>query len=292
MASRPTTDLRLKVLKAVRMVPHRYARLRAASMSISLGVLVAVPLSGLARVDLWGGRHCLLFRPAPFKHALGGVIVGIAAMYVVTFLSNVVAGRMFCGWGCPVGQVSRLGETVATPGFKWKPRLLANLQGAAFSGLFVLAVMAWWIDLRVLWAGSPGALAGSWLALCIGVGGAFAHARWWRWEFCKRVCPIGLYYTFVAPAKWYGVFFRNQQDSCIECNACDNVCPVNLTPRDLLRPIPARGGVSIHDAPGRNHCLECGDCIQACERMIALKGAGPVPLLLGYHAGPQRIDCH
>jgi len=52
-----------------------------------------LPLSALARVDFWQGEHRLLFEAAPLKHGLAGVIIGIAATYVVTFLNNVVAGR-------------------------------------------------------------------------------------------------------------------------------------------------------------------------------------------------------
>lgn len=288
MAKKP--DIRLKVLKLVRQKGHRYDVLRAVSQAVSLGILVVVPLTGLARVDLWGGAHRLLFKEATFKEGLAGVIIGIGAMYVVTFLSNVVAGRMFCGWGCPVGQVSRFGEAAHTPGMPRSARWKTHFRGALFSAVFVISVLAWWVDLRVLWMGTPGELGIAWGLVAVGIVGAYAHARWWRWDFCKSVCPIGLYYSFVSPAKWYGVYFRNQHDTCIECNACDNVCPVDLTPRDLMKPIPARAGVSIGDAPGRNHCLECGDCVRACEKMIDLKGEGPVPLLIGYHLGPQRID--
>lgn len=283
-------NIRLKVLKAVRRVRHRYDAYRVLGMTVSLGLLLVVPVSGLARVDLWRGGHYLLFRAVPFKHGLAGVIVGIALMYVVTFLSNVVAGRLFCGWGCPVGQVSRFGETVDTPGMSRRRRAWVSFQGAMFSLLFVVSVMAWWVDLRVLWEGSGVARAWSWGLLAIGVAGAYLHGRWWRWNFCKSACPIGLYYSFVSPASWYGVYFRNQHNTCIECDACDHVCPVDLKPRDLMAPIPARAGVSIADAPGRNHCLECGDCVRACERMIELSGHDPVPLLLGYHRGPQRIE--
>ncbi len=279
----------MKVMRLLRGASHRYDALRAMSQAVSIGILLIVPLSGLARVDVWGGRHALLFEPAPWKHALAGVIIGIAAMYVVTFLSNLVAGRLFCGWGCPVGQVSRFGEAVETPAMTWRRRLLAHVAGAAFSAAFVVSVMAWWVDVRVFVQWSTAA-AWAWAVLAVGVAGAYAHGRWWRWEFCKQACPIGLYYTFVAASKHYGVHFRNQQSTCIECDACDHVCPVDLAPRDLMRPIPARGGVSVHGAPGRNHCLECGDCIRACEKMIQLKGHEPVPLLLGYYRGPQRID--
>jgi ferredoxin-type protein NapH len=283
-------NVRLKLLRVLRKTPHRYDRRRALGMALSLGLLFAVPLSGLARVDLWGGAHSLLFRPAPFKHGLAGVLVGIAAFYVVTFLVNVLGGRLFCGWGCPVGQLSRFGEAVDEPGLKGRKLGRVRLEGAAFSALLVLSVMAWWVDLRVLWQGSAAALAVAWGTLAAVVGMAYAHGRWWRWEFCKSTCPIGLYYSFVSPSKWFGVHFRNQQSSCIECDACDNVCPVDLKPRDLSAPVGERPGLSVAGAPGRNHCLECGDCVRACEWMIEKRGDGPVPLLLDFFSGPQRID--
>jgi ferredoxin-type protein NapH len=218
------------------------------------------------------------------------VILIIALLYVITFLSNVVAGRIFCGWGCPVGQISRFGEKLDTPRLVGRRRLLAHLVGGGFSILMVVAFVAWWVDPRVFWLGSPRALAAAWGTLLFSAALTYAHGRWWRWEFCKSACPIGLYYSFVSPAKWYGVHFRNAEASCIECNACDNVCPVDLAPRDLMTPIAARAGISIADAPGRNHCLECGDCIRACEWMIERKGEGPVPLLLGYYQGLQCVD--
>ncbi len=281
---------RLKILKAIRRSPHDYDRYRALGMTVSLAILFWVPLSGLARVDLWGGRHALLFEAAPFKHGLAGVIVGIGTMYVVTFLVNVVGGRLFCGWGCPVGQLSRFGEAVDSPGLKGRQRWRPRVEGALFSAALVASFMAWWVDLRVLVLGSPTALAVSWGVLAAGVAAAYAHGRWWRWEFCKSACPIGLYYSFVSPARWYGVHFRNHESTCIECNACDNVCPVDLAPRDLMAPAGTRPGLSIADAPGRNHCLECGDCVRACEWMIERKGEGPVPLLLGFFSGPQRLE--
>jgi ferredoxin-type protein NapH len=282
--------VRLKVLRLLQKSRHRYDVWRAVSQTASLGVLFLVPLTGLARVDVWGGRHFLLLRDATWKHALAGVIVGISAMYVLTFLSNVVGGRLFCGWGCPVGQVSRFGDAASMPGLTRGRRLWRQTLGVCFGAAFVLSMMAWWVDLRVLWRGEGAALGWAWAALIVGIAGAWAHGRWWRWEFCKQACPIGIYYTFVSPAKWFGVHFRNEHDTCIECQACDHVCPVNLLPRELMKPMPARGGASVSDAPGRNHCLECGDCIRACEKMIELKGVPPIPLRIGYYRGPQRRE--
>ncbi len=288
------TNIRLKVLKLTYGRQHRYRLLRVASQAFSLAVLVSVPLLGIARVDFWHGNHLLLFKPAPFKHALAGVIIGIAAMYVVTFLSNIVAGRLFCGWGCPVGQVSRFGELVDTPGLKLWARVRDHIYGAAYSAVFVVAVLAWWVDLRMLIFADGRALAVGWGLVAFGVAGAYLHGRFWRWEFCKVACPIGWYYSMVAPAQYFGIHFRNQNKTCIECNACDNVCPVDLKPRQLGDPVTDRGGMSLLDAPGFNHCLECGDCVDACERMIQLRTPDQfphgVPLLMGDFSGPQRAE--
>ncbi len=251
-------------------------------MTASLTVLVAVPLSGLARVDLWGGQHFLLGVPATFKQGLAGVIVGIGAMYVITFLVNGVGGRLFCGWGCPIGQLSRWGEAVEDAGPAPAERWRAVGGGALFSLVLVLAVLAWWVDLRVFWQGSTQALVITWGLLLLSVAAAFAHGRVWRWKFCQSVCPIGLYYSLVSPARWFGIGFHNQNKTCIECNACDHVCPVALRPRALQEPAGPRPGLGLEDAPGRNHCLECGDCVRACEWMIRQRGLGPVPLQLGF----------
>lgn len=281
---------RLKILKSFRRdrTRHRYDAWRTLGMGFSLSVLLLIPLSGLARIDLWRGNHLWLFRPAGFKLALAAVLALFTGIYVVTFLSNTVAGRMFCGWGCPVGQLSRFGENVDTPGLSAGRRFRARVLGALFSFALVVSSVAWWTDLRVFWRGSATALAVAWSAALLLSLLAYLHGRWWRWAFCRTTCPIGLYYSFVAPARWYGVYFRNEHSTCIECNLCDNVCPVDLAPRSLPTPIPSRGGLSIADAPGRNHCLECGDCVRACEWIIARKGKEPVPLLLGFHRAPDK----
>lgn len=282
---------RLKILQALRRraARHRYDGWRIGGMTLTLGVLLGIPLSGLARIDLWRGNHLLGFEPVALRPALAAVLSIFAAIYTVTFLCNSVAGRMFCGWGCPVGQLGRLGEDVDTPAFDLRARNLARLRGMAFSLALVISSLAWWSDLRVLWLGSPKELALSWGGVGVLSLLAYVHGRFWRWAFCRTTCPIGLYYSFVAPARWYGVTFPHAE-SCIECSLCDNVCPVDLAPRRLADPIPSRGGLSVADAPGRNHCLECGDCVRACEWVIAQKGGGPVPLRLGFHDAGKEQD--
>ncbi len=286
-------SVRLRFLRLLEAHKHRYDILRFISQGITLAVLMLVPLSGLAQVDFWGGNHYLFFKPAEFKLALAGVVVGIIAMYVVTFLLNIVAGRVFCGWGCPVGQVSRFGEQLEQKKLPVKTMAWNYIKGGLFSGVMVVSVLAWWVDLKMLIFGDLQSLAVGWGLVIFGTTGALLHGKYWRWEFCKQVCPVGLYYSIVAPAKYFGIHFRNDADTCIECSGCDHVCPVGLSPRELANAVTDERGFSANAAPGFNHCLECGDCIQACDAMIhkATPENYPqgVPLKMGYFSGPQRV---
>ena len=280
---------RLKVLKAFRRrAPHhRYNAWRLLGLSVSMGILLAVPLSGLVRLDMWRGNHLLLFEPAAFNVTLAVVIAVFAVIYAATFLINLVAGRMLCGWGCPVGQLHRLTENPQTPG-QTKTRRVSQAIGAVlYAALLPTSVLVWWTDWRILFEAPTGtrlAVGGAWLGA---TALAVAHGRWWSWNFCRQACPIGLYYSFVAPARWFGITFP-RPENCIECNLCDNVCPVDLAPRSLMDPIPSPGGLSIADAPGRNHCLECGDCVRACEWIVNQKTGAAAPLELGFHASSDH----
>jgi ferredoxin-type protein NapH len=280
---------RLKVLKAFRRLAprHRYNVWRVVGLAVSMGILLLIPLSGLVRLDLWRGNHLLLFERAPFNVTLAVVIGIFCLIYAATFLINLVAGRMFCGWGCPIGQLHRLTESPATPGLTRAQRWRNRAQAAAFAFLLPASVLVWWLDWRILFAGSTAETLAVGGTLVAGTALALTHGRWWSWGFCRQACPIGLYYSFVAPARWFGITFQ-RPDTCIECNLCDHVCPVDLLPRSLPEPIPSRGGLSIADAPGRNHCLECGDCVRACEWIVQQKTGGIAPLELGFHGSPPR----
>ena len=241
--SRPG-NIRLKVLKAVRRERHRYDALRVLGMSVSLGLLFAVPLSGLSRVDLWQGRHYLLYDVAPFKHGLAGVIIGIGLMYVVTFLSNMVAGQAVLWMGLPGGS----GEPVRRgcgphPALKPAKRLQAQLKGAAFSFLFVVSVMAWWVDLRVLWQGSATELAWSWGLLWSRGGRGVPSRALVAMGFLQERLPDRVVLLVYVPRR-HGTESTSaiRKTRVSSAMRATHVCPVDLKPRDLMAPVPARAG--------------------------------------------------
>jgi ferredoxin-type protein NapH len=269
---------RVRVLAAVARAGPRFQAARIAVITASLAILLAVPLLGIVRIDMFRQHHVLLRSRVGLVQALQGMVVVLAVLYGVTFLTNMVVGRFFCGWGCPVGYVSRLGEDVEL-GKGRRRRILGHLAGAGFVASFVLAIMLWWVDPAVLVEGSPAAKAATAIGFLSLWAGGFLHAFWWRFGFCRSACPIGLYYRFVTSRAPIGIAFSNVPDKCVECGACQKVCPVDLDPRNLGIEMPSQAlSTDATHRYGDAECLRCGDCVEAC-RMIFHKAPGATPPL-------------
>jgi ferredoxin-type protein NapH len=268
---------RVRVLSAVATRGPAYFTARVVVITLSLAILLVVPLCGIVRVDLWRGEHLVLGHKASLVGALQAFVIAMAVLYGLTFLSNIVVGRFFCGWGCPVGYVSRLGETVD----RNKSRLrkwLSHGFGAAFVATFVGAVMLWWVDPRVLVDGSPLAIGVTLGTFAVLWAGGHLHAFLWRFAFCVKVCPIGLYYRYVTSKAPVGIVFSQVPSPCIECAACEKICPVDLDPKALGTPLRRQEGSTTVELYGDAECIRCGDCIEAC-RMIFKRRLGETPPL-------------
>lgn len=272
---------RVRVLAAVAKRGPVFFLVRTFVITISLAILLAIPLTGLVRVDLWRGNHLLLFEPVGWVAALKGFIVAMAILYGLTFLSNIIVGRFFCGWGCPVGYVSRLGETVDRNRSRLR-HWLSHVFGACFVATFVASVMVWWVDPRVLIDGSISAKTitlGVFVVLTVG---GFLHAFIWRFLFCTKVCPIGLYYRFVTSKAPVGIVFSEVPSPCIECGGCERICPVQIDPKKLGVAVETSTGVD--DEPvryGDAECIRCGDCIEACNMVFKARPGETPPLRFG-----------
>ena len=275
-------EQRVRILAAVWRKGTSYYVRRVVVITLSLIILLAVPLSGLMRLDLWAGNHMLLGERVDLITGIKGLVVAIGGLWGITFTTNVVVGRFFCGWGCPVGYVSRLGEEVDLKKKSRSRWLLSHLAGAGFVATFIASIMLWWVDPMVMVDGSWTARAvvvATFLVLCFG---GFLHAFQWRFGFCVNVCPIGLYYRYVTSRSPIGIQFEEKPDPCIECAACEKICPVDLDPKSLGELV--QGAHGEHDAEagayryGDAECIRCGDCVEAC-RMIFLPRKGQVPPL-------------
>jgi ferredoxin-type protein NapH len=274
---------RVRILSAVARKGPRYQVLRVVVITLSLLILLAVPLTGLAQVDLWGGNHTLLFEKVDFFTALKGVIVAIGILWGITFTTNVIVGRFFCGWGCPVGYVSRLGEDVQLAKKNRVTWFFQHAAGAGFVATFIASIMIWWVDPMVMVDGSNTArLTTLGIFLFLSFGG-LGHAFMWRFGFCLNVCPIGLYYRYVTSQAPIGIVFSEEPSPCIECGVCEKVCPVILDPKRLGEELPAISG-DPEDATryGDAECIRCGDCIEGCGMVYEAREGETAPLRWGF----------
>lgn len=263
---------RLTILRAIGRRWHRYRLYRGLTMAFTLGLLAAVPLLGLARFDVFYGEHRALFREEDGLHAFIAVAVAIFSFYVLTFLVNLAAGRMFCGWGCPVGQLNRLTDTFRA---QKKDRLLWGSILGLFALLFTGSILLWWATPAAFFDGARALIA--WGALGVLAALAVVFARVFGWSFCRKACPIGLYYSVVQQKRPIGIQF--DRPSCQDEGACVRACPVALDPRDLVREKRDIGGLAIDGLAENNHCLRCGACVEACE--VVTSKIGPVALSFG-----------
>lgn len=265
---------RLTVLRGVAKRPHRYRAYRLATMLASIVLLLLVPLLGVARFDLFGGEHLMLGARANALYGLIAVSVAIFSFYFFTFLVNLVAGRMFCGWGCPVGQLNRLTDS-ARAAKTWQQRALWTGALVLFAAVLTFSVELWWTSPAAFGAWPAAAIALA--ALAAVVAGILAFARTIGWSFCRKACPIGLYYSVVQQKRPLGILF--DEAKCLDETACVKACPVLLDPRDMGEVMTGIGGLAIEGLAANNHCLRCGACVEACE--LATSKAGAPALYFG-----------
>jgi polyferredoxin len=285
----PAPSKRLRLLRALHAQPHRYPKIRWLTQGLTLATLYTIPLVGLARFDLWDGRHLAMRRHVGPVYGLGAVFIGVLAFYIVTFGMNAVMGRVFCGFGCPIGEVSRRGEDVETGGKTRMDRARLWASSVGFSLALAGAASLWFVSPYVFVQGSARAIAAT-VGCALALTAALQlHGRYWRWNFCAGFCPIGIYYSAVVSDHGYGIHFDAAKHTCKECDSCDLVCPVGLHPRDLTAPKNAVVGIAIEGFPENNHCLNCGECVRACENQFRKEGRGAVPLRLSFKGAVATI---
>jgi polyferredoxin len=277
--SKARKNPRLVALRVLRKTPHRYVSIRRITLSITMVLLYAIPLSGLARADLVRGHHMAAFAPVSWiLPAVLAMIIVALAFWAATIALTAILGRVFCGFGCLVGQSARLADNTESAAQTGKRRVQAWLAQLGVSALFAGGITLWWVDASVLWEGSLAQVATAIGLYALVFAGVLAHGRWWRWGFCKQLCPIGLYYSVVGQGYRFGVAF--DPETCNDCNLCDKACPVGLEPRDLSKPHDQAEGAGFSGLPSRNHCLVCGDCVRACE--LSLQKADHPALSLAF----------
>lgn len=190
-----------------------------------------------------------------------------------TLLAAILFRRAFCGNFCPLGTLQELfgwvgkklfGKTYRVP--EGLDRWLRYLKYVVLVVFLALTVMLGTLAIRPYdpWVAYhhllddelfTGFLVG-FIILMLTIVGSLVYDRF----FCKYLCPMG---AALTPFSKAGLFkIKRQAHTCINCSACDRVCPVNLP-------------VSRLDVVKDAECLDCDACVNACPVKDTLVIEGP-----------------
>jgi ferredoxin-type protein NapH len=188
--------------------------------------------------------------------AIGFYYPAVGILALICMLGPVIMsfyrGRFWCGNFCPRGSfydavVSRISPHREIPAFFRHPWWRLFMVGFIMVMFSIQAYFAW---------GSMEAMGMVFIRLILvttAVGlvlGVIFHQRTW----CS-FCPMG------TMAHWVSASRRKRPlmvaDSCVGCQACAKVCPLQL------QPFTAKG-----QAAGFVHsdCLKCGRCVAICPK--------------------------
>ena len=188
-------------------------------------------------------------------HMLQTTVLLGAAILLVFY---VVAGRVFCGWVCPMNMVTDLAGWL-------RPKLKLN-------DLFRLSrsTRYWILGMALVLSAVLGVAAFEWVSpismlhreLIYGVGmGLTAAVGIFVFDllilkhgWCGHLCPLGAFYGLLGKRALLRVRFDER--SCTHCGECARVCP---EPQVLNLKQAAEHGMVTAGA-----CTNCARCIPIC----------------------------
>lgn len=237
---------------------------RRALQLLVVGV-IASPLSGvrffsgnLAAADLFGVP---LADPLAFLQAsIGGRVLVpsyLGSALLVTLLYLILGGRSFCGWICPVGLVTELGDklrrrlgsgvrTVPLAANRWT--LLLVLSVVAVTGIPLFEALS---PISIV---SRAVAFGALLPLLVPAALLLVEIALYRRVWCRSLCPLGGLYTLLARFSPLGVRFVEER--CTRCGDCLAACPVE----EVLAPSLEQGAPRVT----AGDCSRCLACIDSC----------------------------
>ncbi len=246
-------------------------------------LIVLIPASGLFRIDPKAAAFVVLDRQiwlADFFLVTGAWLF-LASSLVLLYST---AGTVFCGWACPQNlmaewannltrrllgkhaEVSLTGEQLRVAGAKdraanWMLLGVIFLVAAMF---FALIPLFYFYQPSVVWSfvtlQENAELAGSlhWIyAVCVVI--VAIDIALVRHFWCQYACIYRVWmHSFKTKQTLRVAYDATRSDECAKCNYCVTSCFIDLDPRKT----------DVYDS-----CINCGDCIDACNRIHNKDGA-------------------
>ncbi len=251
---------------------------RRAVQIFTLVLLVVIPLSGMFRIDPVDGAFVVGSREIWFSDMF--IVLGFwifVASLLVMFYSLV--GAAFCGWMCPQNSVSEwanrltqrlLGRNarimdmtgdamlVALRRSSWRNKALLFSILLAASMVIALVPLLYFYPPSAIWSfltlSEDTRLAGSlhWIyTICVAV--VFLDVAVVRHLMCRYMCIYRVWqHSFKTRDTVRIQYDASRKEDCSNCNYCADHCFVDIDPRDTVT---------------FDSCVNCGECIAACDTL-------------------------
>ncbi len=274
----------------------RLHRVRRFTQYATIIVLVLVPVSGLFRIDPLAGAFVVLDKQVWFSDFF--IVIGFwitaASLLVVTYS---LAGQVFCGWVCPQGTVSEwanqltkqlLGRQAESMDLSGKAMQIASRKDtwlnrvALGSMLFVASLL--YAVIPLLYFYPPEQLwqvvtlrsdqAGSVLWIyAVFVVIMFLDIAVIRHMMCRYMCIYRMWqHSFKTRDTLHVSYDQSRSDHCTTCSYCASACFLELDPRRT----------DVYDS-----CINCGECIVACDELHVKSRKWEGPGLLRFELGDK-----
>lgn len=198
-----------------------------------------------------------------------GIVTGSFLLYIILFVLSLFAGRIWCGWLCPMGACQEIGsplikKTVKEGWPNWIKYGITVLWIAAIARAFLAAGGMKGID--PLYGTVYGVSISSVQVLMIVVmifAGIFIVAfLTGRRGFCHILCPIaGIMVAGRKIGNFLGLstlHLSAEADRCIDCMTCSEKCPMGLDVHSMVR----SGKMECPD------CILCATCADVCPEGV------------------------
>jgi polyferredoxin len=218
--------------------------------SIALVVLGASLL--IAGFLQWGFLDTTIYLHQVLWGIINGGINPQQAVKVALILgTSLIAGRLFCGYICPLGAAQELVSRLV----KKQVHIDVKTAEKVRAGFFVMFIVPG-IGLATVVSFNPFNLVASWLStfklmalIVVAVAAIFVYR-----PYCTLLCPFGFLMNLTSRVSFLKL---KVNDNCIDCSACARKCPTGQ----------ARKGSAMAE------CYWCGRCLQACKKdAIGLSG--------------------
>lgn len=268
---------------------------RRAFQLLFIAVLIAIPLSGLLRIDPVAGAFVVLDHQIWWSDffLVFGLWVLIASSLVLVYSA---VGTAFCGWACPQNTLSEwanqltqklLGKraeiqldgakmNIAAKKNKWLNWLILSGLILAVSMVFALIPLLYFYSPEVIWSfitfRDDARLAASLHYIyVIFVLITFIDVAFIRHFWCRFMCIYKVWqHGFKTKQTLHVQYDESRSNECAKCNYCVSACFIGIDPRKT----------NEYDT-----CINCGECITACNNLHAKKNQSG---LLTFKIGDQQ----